>query len=76
MSTVKVQRQTYTVDEVATILGTSPRTVRKNVEMGRLPGARLEGEVQGVYVIPMAAVQAFLKTGRLPEDTEEPGTPG
>lgn len=75
MSTVKVERQTYTVEEVAKILGISEPSVRKNVEEGRLPGIRLEGMAQGIYVVPKEAVHLFLRTGRMPEWIE-PGTPG
>lgn len=66
-----VERQTYTVEQAARILGTSPTTVRRSIKEGRLPGVVLHGEVQDIYVIPVPAFRKFLETGT----NNKPGDP-
>ena len=64
MATSDLERAAYRVDEVATLLGVSARTVRRWLAAGELRSVRLGG----VVLIPTAELDTVLAPQREKED--------
>ena len=59
---IEPKRQVLTVSEAARVFGVSPRTLRRYVDRGHLPGIRLGRRV----FIPVEALRRLLEAGDKP----------
>ncbi|MGF1600314.1 MAG: helix-turn-helix domain-containing protein [Acidimicrobiales bacterium] len=56
---MSLERQTYTVPEVAQILGIGRNTAYESCRVGEIPTVRVGGRV----LVPRAAIEAMLSVG-------------
>ena len=61
---LRTQKQTYTVGEVADVLGVGKNTVYRLISDGRLPNVNLYGASER-YLVSRTGLQAFLNGGGL-----------
>ncbi len=56
-SSNKVQKEFYSINEFAKLLGFHPNTIRKHVKCGRISSVSVGNKFRPIYRIPMSEIE-------------------